>query len=205
MGICQRLVCDTILVMKVGNKNQTGFTIVELLIVIVVIGILAAITVVAFGSTQSKARNAQTLSSAAAWAKAMHLYKTDNGGYPTINSCLGTIGTYGSTTDATKNNGRCYGSSTDGTWMVNQSFLNQINPYMQKYSEPADYDITQGSGTNRYRGIMYYRNNGSGTMLEEFRVMLEAVSSCPGISGLDASYTAGAYTGGRMCFYRLPQ
>ncbi len=36
--------------------NHTGFTIVELLIVIVVIGILAAITIVAFNGVQSKAR-----------------------------------------------------------------------------------------------------------------------------------------------------
>lgn len=41
-----------------GNKNkQNGFTIVELLIVIVVIGILAAITLVAFGGIRDRANN----------------------------------------------------------------------------------------------------------------------------------------------------
>ena len=38
-----------------GTKN--GFTIVELLIVIVVIGILAAITIVAFSGIQNRANN----------------------------------------------------------------------------------------------------------------------------------------------------
>jgi prepilin-type N-terminal cleavage/methylation domain-containing protein len=38
------------------NRKQTGFTIVELLIVIVVIGILAAITIVAYNGIQERAR-----------------------------------------------------------------------------------------------------------------------------------------------------
>lgn len=47
--------------MWVKNK-QTGFTIVELLIVIVIIGILAAITLVSYGGVQSKARSALIMS-----------------------------------------------------------------------------------------------------------------------------------------------
>lgn len=42
--------------MVTNDQKQTGFTIVELLIVIVVIGILAAITVVAYNGVQEKAR-----------------------------------------------------------------------------------------------------------------------------------------------------
>ena len=38
------------------KKTKSGFTIVELLIVIVVIGILAAITIVAYNGIQSRAR-----------------------------------------------------------------------------------------------------------------------------------------------------
>lgn len=42
--------------MTLKNIKQEGFTIVELLIVIVVIGILAAITIVAYGNITSQAR-----------------------------------------------------------------------------------------------------------------------------------------------------
>ncbi|MCA9336117.1 prepilin-type N-terminal cleavage/methylation domain-containing protein, partial [Candidatus Saccharibacteria bacterium] len=46
------------LIMKTWAKNKkTGFTIVELLIVIVVIAILAAITIVAYNGIQQRSRD----------------------------------------------------------------------------------------------------------------------------------------------------
>ena len=41
------------------KKRQSGFTIVELLIVIVVIGILATLVIVTFTGIQQKARNSK--------------------------------------------------------------------------------------------------------------------------------------------------
>src|SRR6478735_9272751 len=63
-------------------KHRHGFTIVELLIVIVVIAILASITVVAYSGIQVRARDSQRLSDINAIAKALELYKTQNGQYP---------------------------------------------------------------------------------------------------------------------------
>lgn len=64
--------------MQSGQK-QTGFTIVELLIVIVVIGILAAISIIAFNGVQSRARDTERKYDLAQLAKAIHLYSVDNG------------------------------------------------------------------------------------------------------------------------------
>lgn len=63
-------------------QKQYGFTIVELLIVIVVIAILAAITVVAFNSVSKRAQFSSMKSDINAIKKELELYKVDNGSYP---------------------------------------------------------------------------------------------------------------------------
>ncbi len=61
------------------KKSVSGFTIVELLIVIVVIAILAAITVVAYNGIQTRARITQQTTEADKIGKAIQLWSADNG------------------------------------------------------------------------------------------------------------------------------
>ena len=61
---------------------RRGFTIVELLIVIVVIAILAAIAISSYGNVQRRARDAQRMSDVSVMRKALDLYRIDNGAYP---------------------------------------------------------------------------------------------------------------------------
>lgn len=76
------------------EKNKAGFTIVELLIVIVVIGILAAMVIVAFNGIQTRAKNTQRTTAASSWLKTIALYTAQHGAFPSGFSnnhiCLGT-------------------------------------------------------------------------------------------------------------------
>lgn len=63
-------------------QKQKGFTIVELLIVIVVIGILAAITIVAYNGAQTRADTVARQSEMMAWKKAFEIYRASEGTWP---------------------------------------------------------------------------------------------------------------------------
>lgn len=77
-------------VLRLTWTTSSGFTIVELLIVIVVIAILAALVLNNFSGVQLKARNAQTFHAVEAYKKGLEEYATVNGAYPNYNWwCLG--------------------------------------------------------------------------------------------------------------------
>ena len=63
-------------------KSQRGFTIVELLIVIVVIGILATLTIIAYNGVQGRAQAAAVSSSLDQTNRKLALYAVDNSAYP---------------------------------------------------------------------------------------------------------------------------
>ncbi len=62
--------------------RRTGFTIVELLIVIVVIAVLASITVVAFNGVQARSRDSHRVSDIKQVHKALEVFYATNGYYP---------------------------------------------------------------------------------------------------------------------------
>lgn len=82
---------------QIRRPNSRGFTIVELLIVIVVIGILAAITIVSYNSVTARSNNVRTEDAVAKFRKALIMYATENGQYPlggTTSACLGEAENY---------------------------------------------------------------------------------------------------------------
>jgi prepilin-type N-terminal cleavage/methylation domain-containing protein len=70
------------------SRLQPGFTIVELLIVIVVIGILAAITIVSYNGVTARANTASAQSAAQVVANKAELYNSDVSHYPYAGSDL---------------------------------------------------------------------------------------------------------------------
>jgi len=84
----------------VGNKSYSskasrlhgrGFTLVELLIVIVVIAILAAITIVAYGNVTVRARYSAMQSDLTSLNQAIVLYYEDTGAYPHSGTAGGNV------------------------------------------------------------------------------------------------------------------
>ena len=73
------------------QKTNRGFTIVELLIVIVVIGILAAITIVAYNGLQQRANNSARIQAANQVIKLVTLFQTEKGYYPNNTAVCGTV------------------------------------------------------------------------------------------------------------------
>ena len=65
-------------------RKQHGFTIVELLIVIVVIGILAALVITTFSGIQQKARDTERQTDIKALHGQMEAYAAQSGSYPTL-------------------------------------------------------------------------------------------------------------------------
>jgi len=66
------------------KSKQQGFTIVELLIVIVVIGILAALVITTFTGIQKKARDTERTTDIKAIHGQVEAYYAQNGNYPTL-------------------------------------------------------------------------------------------------------------------------
>ncbi|MFH1966902.1 MAG: prepilin-type N-terminal cleavage/methylation domain-containing protein [Patescibacteria group bacterium] len=69
---------------QLGVKSKlTGFTLIELLVVTVILGVLAAISLRSFQSSQIKSRDARRKEDLATISQALEAYYNDKGGYPT--------------------------------------------------------------------------------------------------------------------------
>lgn len=65
-----------------SKKKQAGFTIVELLVVIVVIAILAGLVITSYLGVQQRARDVERQTDMRELATALELFRSDNGYYP---------------------------------------------------------------------------------------------------------------------------
>lgn len=78
----------------VSLKNkQSGFTIVELLIVIVIIGILAGLVITTFVGIQQRARNSERQTDINSVSSQLEGYFAKNSGYPTLADITDVTGT----------------------------------------------------------------------------------------------------------------
>lgn len=116
-----------------ARAKRGGFTIVELLVVIVVIAILAAITIVAYNGIQQRARDSRRAQDMAIIKKALSLYGVDNGGVPATFTYAG-------------NGPGSWNLSSMPSWL---SFLNSsisgkapVDPTNTGTADPGTYELT---------------------------------------------------------------
>lgn len=74
------------------KKTLSGFTVVELLIVIVVVGILAAITVIAYSGMQNRSYDAAVQSDIRNLAVKARVFQAENGFLPSTHAEFSTLG-----------------------------------------------------------------------------------------------------------------
>ena len=68
---------------------KNGFTLVELIVVVVIIGILSAIAIPAFNNSADKAKQKEVSVILASYMKAAQAYQTENSAWPTTRAHLG--------------------------------------------------------------------------------------------------------------------
>lgn len=73
-------------------KHLRGFTIVEIIIVIVVIGILATVGIVSYGGMQARARDTERKADIDSMATALETYYEQSGRYPDHTTMAGLTG-----------------------------------------------------------------------------------------------------------------
>lgn len=139
-----------------NSSPAAGFTIVELLIVIVVIGILAAITVVAYSGIQERARSAGILSNIRQVQKYIEAYNVENGSYP-ITSATTIAGV--STSAAVTSDAGCSQGTSSASWIPG---ITQTLPQS---------DHNNGGGVGGLGGCYIYQSDGISYILSAWNML----------------------------------
>lgn len=189
-----------------NTKSSLGFTIVELLVVIVVIGILAAITIVSYTGISQKAIVASLQSDLSNASKQLSIYQVVNGSYPTgldaskcfvpasDNMCLKPSGTnsYDYQSDNGANPQTFSLTSTNGT--VNYRVFNGSQPTKVSMICPLGFIVVPGSstyGTSDFCVMKYEAKPASATVPISrasdlpwtFRTQTDAINYSPNVVG----------------------
>lgn len=160
---------------------KKGFTFVELMVVVILIGILSTIVAVSYGKSQTKARDAKRRSDIQSIATAMEMYKANNKKYPE------SITPSGSGSCGQNNNYWWYcgiilrGITTGEDPLENgatSNFVSEIRPYLP--SLPVDPSFNAGASNPSQPGTYWYILSSSAN-----KFYLRSPLEAKGIKGTD--------------------
>ena len=161
--------------------KQKGFTIVELLIVIVVIGILAAITIVAYNGIQIRAENTKTIQGVGQYVKALHSYTALNGNYP-IEAAFPCLGPMGTSCARISGANMCTASGGDGGAAAQTTFDAKMKDVISGGMPILSKQNVSCAG-NLYAGGYYRPSTGTTAVIVYF---LRGDQPCGGIGGVQS-------------------
>lgn len=124
------------------------------MVVVVIIGILATITLIAYNGIQGRARNSQTLAAANQWTKILKIYQARNGAYPASATCLGEGYKYGMSGTDTSGAAMCHQNGSAIKVVTDTAVISDLSKYGTNTDAPAM--ITASNSDNDwYRGLTY--------------------------------------------------
>lgn len=167
------------------SRKQHGFTIVELLIVIIVIAILAAIVIAVYSGIQERAKTSSVVETARAYITGLQSWAGTTGSYPVP------------------------GGSDIGTCLGNPSlFPGNVCPYAPGWNSNANYDpgfnqtlityigkqyLPLGYWGGNPQGVFYYHSNyyNTGKAVLFYAVGLNSTCGLPNVQQANGAPPAG--------------
>lgn len=146
-------------------KSRSGFTIVEIIVIITIIAILASVSAFAYSGIQQRAKNSNIISAAEQWIKVLTIAYGQKGSITltdvtsTKGVCLGEKANYpavnGFASGACERNGSASKVTTSG------DLTTALMPYGYGAVPPYLFDYSNGSPSGTFdRGIYYNRSSG---------------------------------------------